>query len=69
MRSRSLPDIVMEPVYERWLEKLALALTRFQQDRTPENRAVYLRTLKTFANLAVRDEMPEDDQGQPQRVG
>lgn len=51
----------MQPLNERWIERLALALTRYQQDRSPKNRAEYLRVLKTFANLAVRDQIPDED--------
>lgn len=54
------PDGTLWRLHEHWRERLVEAQSRYTENRNKENREEYLRMLKVFTNLVVRDEMPED---------
>ena len=56
------PDGTMRRLHDRWREKLAGAQSRYVEDRNIENREAYLRTLKAFTNLVIRDQIPDGEQ-------
>jgi hypothetical protein len=56
----SFPDGVAWRLQERWRGKLAETQSRYAADQTEKNRAEYLNTLKTFADLVVRSKIPQE---------
>jgi hypothetical protein len=59
MKTKRIPDRIVQALRQQWLEKLSDALTCHPKHRSPETPAKYLRTLKMYANLIVRDEVPK----------
>lgn len=45
---------------ELWREKLAEAHTRYESERSAANRTEYLRVLRVFTDLIVRNEPPAE---------
>jgi len=47
---------------DAWREKLDQVHCRYSGNRTEENRAAYLKALKTFADLVLRNQPPPDSE-------
>jgi hypothetical protein len=54
------PDGVALRLHERWHNKLTEAQDRYTADRNEANRSKYLKVLRIFAALVVRDEVPDE---------
>jgi len=56
------PDGVLRRLHDPYRDRLDDAHRRYADNRTPEARAAYLKELKAFADLVVRDQhVPESE--------
>ncbi len=58
----TFPDGVARRLHEPWRDKLAQAEARYTVTRATEDRAVYLRTLRAFADLVIRNKIPDESE-------
>jgi hypothetical protein len=56
------PDGVLRRLHDTWRDKLDQAHCRYSDNRTAETRAAYLKVLKTFADLVLRNQTPSDSE-------
>ena len=54
------PDGVTRQQQERYRDSLADARDRYMDDRNEETRAAFRTALKVFADLVLRNKIPED---------
>jgi len=53
-------DPLSHALHERWRHKVADAQRRYSEDRSPENQREYVRVLRVFTDLILRNKIPED---------
>ena len=56
------PDGVLRRLHDTWRDKLDQAHCRYSDNRTEETRAAYLKALKTFTDLVLRNLPPPDSE-------
>ena len=47
-------------LHDRWRDKLGVAQARYAAERTEASRMEYLRVLRTFTALVIRNELPDE---------
>jgi len=52
------PDGVARRLHELWRDKLTEAQRRYAESRNEDTRTEYLRVLKIFSDLVIRDKAP-----------
>ena len=61
---RIVPDIPspsgQAELHEKWGSQLADARVRYEQERNEQARVEYLRMLQVFADLVLRNRIPEE---------
>ena len=56
----AFPDGTTRKLHDPWRWKLEEAEQRYQDERSAESRSEYLRILRTFSDLVLRYELPEE---------
>jgi hypothetical protein len=54
------PDGVARRLHERWRDNLAVAQARYTADKNETNGTEYLKVLRTFTGLVLRNELPDE---------